>query len=75
VALDLSLKKGPFFDFGIENGLGYLDFDVFMTAYLNGDNLEVDCKHVMVNVSASTVGNDTQKFQSRSCSVKIYSDQ
>ncbi|KAK9690057.1 hypothetical protein RND81_09G101500 [Saponaria officinalis] len=78
VSLNVSLKKGPKFDFGVESGMGYVIFDVFMTSTLNAANLEVDCKGIMVNFTADNNNNNSnngQNFQSsRGCSVLVYSD-
>uniref|UniRef100_A0A803N6I1 Flavin-containing monooxygenase n=1 Tax=Chenopodium quinoa TaxID=63459 RepID=A0A803N6I1_CHEQI len=40
VALNVKLKESSRFDFRFESGNGYLDFDVFLTASLNGNSLE-----------------------------------
>ncbi|KAK9690059.1 hypothetical protein RND81_09G101700 [Saponaria officinalis] len=82
IALSVSLEKGPLFNLGLESGIGYIIFDVFMTSGLNGDNLEVNCDYVMVNVtnlvasspSSSSVDNSKENFSSINCGVYIYSD-
>lgn len=82
VALSVRLKQSPEFDLRFESGLGYIDFDVFMTATLNGDNLEVNCKHAIVNITAApydvaaspSTANSHGKFRSVLCSAYIYSN-
>lgn len=78
VALNLRLKESPRFDFQFESGVGYLDFDVFMTAMLNGNNLEVNCRHAIVNITASPLVAASSPlanhFRSLRCSVLIYNN-
>ncbi|XP_021733033.1 NDR1/HIN1-like protein 13 [Chenopodium quinoa] len=80
VALNVKLKESSTFDFRFESGIGYLDFDVFMTASLNGNSLEVNCKHAIVNSNSpritnnSNSNNNRDNFRSVGCSVLIYND-
>ncbi|XP_074293255.1 uncharacterized protein At1g08160-like [Silene latifolia] len=83
VALDLSLDKGPRFNLELESGMGYISFGVFMTSDLNGDNLEVTCSPVFLNITISNslvasspadAVNTSHKFQSMDCNVYVYSD-
>ncbi|KAK9690058.1 hypothetical protein RND81_09G101600 [Saponaria officinalis] len=89
VALNVSLGKAPGFNLGFESGVGYVDFDVFMTAILDGDNLEVNCKHAIVNLTTSSSSSlvDASKtsfdgdnkvgnnnFRSVDCRVYIYNN-
>ncbi|CAO2814586.1 unnamed protein product [Amaranthus hypochondriacus] len=77
VALDVKLKESPGSNIRFETESGYINFDVFMTANLNSNNLEVNCKHAIVNISAPT-GNSNNKlndnFRSIGCSVRVYNN-
>ncbi|XP_021729839.1 NDR1/HIN1-like protein 13 [Chenopodium quinoa] len=81
VALNVKLKESSRFDFRFESGNGYLDFDVFLTASLNGNSLEVNCKHAIVNVASPRITNNSNSgnnnggnFRRVGCSVLIYND-